>query len=87
MILNYVPKEREEEENFFQKISPHCHSYNVAMAHIGIVLGEIICKSPNWQHTQRLKISILGANWQLSRLERIAKYSYSILSTQNIRFY
>ena len=52
---------------------------------IGIVLGEIICKSSNWQHIQRLKITILGANWQLLRLERIAKYF--ILSTQNIKFY
>ena len=48
---------------------------------IRIILGEIICKSSNWQHTQRLKITILGANWQLFRLERIAKCSYFILST------
>ena len=52
---------------------------------IGIILGKIICKSSNWQHIQRLKITILGANWQLFRLERIA--SYLILSTQNIKFY
>ena len=39
----------------------------------GIMLGEIICESSNWQHIQRLKITILGANWQLFRLERIAK--------------
>ena len=53
---------------------------------IGIILGEIICKSSNWQHIyiQRLKITILCANWQLFRLERIAKCSYFILSTQNI---
>ena len=54
---------------------------------IGIILGEIICKSSNWQHIQRLKITILCANWQLFRLERIAKCSYFILSTQNIKFY
>ena len=56
---------------------------------IGIILGEIICESLNWQHTciQRLKITILGANWQLFRLERIAKCSYFILSTQNIKFH
>ena len=54
---------------------------------IGIILGEIICESSNWQHIQRLKITILGANWQLFRLERIAKCSYFILSTQNIKFY
>ena len=54
---------------------------------IGINLGEIICKSSNLQHIQRLKITTLGANWQLFRLERIAKCSYFILSTQNIKFY
>ena len=40
---------------------------------IGIILGEIICESSNWQHIQRLKITILGVNWQHFRLERIAK--------------
>ena len=54
---------------------------------IGIILGEIICESSNWQHIQRLKITILGANWQLFKLERIAKCSYFILSTENIKFY
>ena len=54
---------------------------------IGIILGKIICESSNWQHIQRLKITILGANWQFFRLERIAKCSYFILSTQNIKFY
>ena len=49
--------------------------------------NKIICKSSNWQHLQRLKITILDANWQLFRLERIAKCSYLILSTQNIKFY
>ena len=55
--------------------------------HIGIILGEIICNSSDWQHIQRLKITILGANWQLFRLERIANCSYFILSTQSIKFY
>ena len=32
---------------------------------VGITLGEIICESSHWQHIQRLKITILGANWQL----------------------
>ena len=40
-----------------------------------------------WQHIQRLKITILGANWQVFRLESIAKCSYFILSTQNIKSY
>ena len=45
---------------------------------IGIILGEIICKSSNWQYIQRLMITILGTNWQLFRLERIAKCLYFI---------
>ena len=54
---------------------------------IGIILGKIICESSNWQHIQRIKITILGANRQPFRLEKIAKCSYFILSTQNIKFY
>ena len=75
-------------EKIQQKVSPYLSQLNV-MAHslIGIILGEIICKSSNWQHIQRLKITILGANWQLFRWERMAKCSYFILSTQNIKFY
>ena len=42
---------------------------------IGIILGKIICESSNWQHIQRLEITILCANWQLFRLERISKCS------------
>ena len=38
-------------------------------------------------YIQRLKITILGTNWQLFRLERIAKCPYFILSMQNIKFY
>ena len=67
-------------------MSPHLSQWNVVIAHRNY-LGEIICKSSNWQHIQILKITILGANWQLFRLERIAKCSYFILSTQNIKFY
>ena len=70
---------QKKEKNILQKMSPHLSQFNV----IGIILGKIICESSNWQHTQRLKITILGANWQLFRLERIAKCSYFILSTQN----
>ena len=82
-ILNYVPKEREK---YTAKMSPHLLQLMLRRL-IGIILGEIICESSNWQHIQRLKITILGANWQLFRLERIAKCSYFILSTQNIKFY
>ena len=70
-------------------MSPHLAQLNVAMAHRlshRNYLGKIIYESSNWQHIQRLKITILGANWQLLRLERIAKCSKK-LSTQNIKFY
>ena len=50
---------------------------------IGIILCEIFCESLNWQHIQRLKITTLGANWHLVRLERIAKYSYFICLHKN----
>ena len=52
------------------------------MAH-GNYFKKIICESSNWQHLQRLKITILGANWQLFRCDRMAKCLYSILSKQN----
>ena len=77
----YQKKERE----FLQKMSPQLSQLNVAMAHRNYFRRN--CKSSNWQHIQRLKITILGVNWQLFRLERIAKCSYFIMSTQNIKFY
>ena len=83
-ILNYVAKER---EIYTAKNEPSIVIVNMLRWLIGIILGEIICESSNWQHIHRLKITILGANWQLSRLERIAKCSYIILYTQNIKFY
>ena len=52
-----------------------CHRWMLRWL-IGIILGEIICESSNWQQIQRLKITILGANWQLFRLERIVKCLY-----------
>ena len=68
-----------KEKNILQKWALICHSQMLRWL-IGIILGKIISKSSNWQHIQRLKITILGANWQLFRLERIAKCSYFILS-------
>ena len=50
-------------------------------------VGKIIYKSLNWQHIQRLKINILGANWQLFRLEIIAKFSYYYFFPQDIHSY
>ena len=53
---------QKKEKNFQKKMSPHLSQLNLEMAHRNY-LGEIICKSSNWQHIQRLKITILGANW------------------------
>ena len=76
---------QKNDKNILQKWALICQ-LNVAMAH----------RNYFWQNNvwilklatyQRLKITISGANWQLFRLERIAKCSYFILSTQNIKFY
>ena len=53
-----------KEKNILQKMSPYLSQLNVAMAHRNYI-GKIITESSNWQHIQRLKITILGANWQL----------------------
>ena len=85
-ILNYVHCTKRKRKIYCKIWALICHSYMLRWL-IGIILGEIICESSNWQHIQSLKITILGANWQLFRLERIAKCSYFILSTQNIKFH
>ena len=66
-------------------MSPHLSQLNVPMAPRNYF---------RWNNlqilklaTERLKITALGAYWHLFRLERIAKSSYFILSTQNIKFY
>ena len=64
----------------------HLSQLNVAMAHRNYFRQNNLWIL-NWQHIQKLKITILGANWQLFRLERIAKCSYFILCTQNIKFF
>ena len=79
-ILNYVPKERAK---YTAKNEPSFVTVKCCDGSWDFFLGKIICESSNWQHIQRLKITILGANWQLFRLERIAKCSYFILSSQN----
>ena len=66
-ILNYVPKEREKHT---AKNEPSFGRVIMLRWLIGIILAEIICESSNWQHIQRLKITILGANWQIFRLEK-----------------
>ena len=72
-ILNYVPKEREQ---LFAKNEPSFGTVKCCDGSwIGTILDKIICEFSNWQHIQtlqRLKITILGADWQLFRLERIA---------------
>ena len=69
---------QKKEKNILQQMSPHLSQLNVAMAHRNYFKRN---------NLQILKITILGANWQIFRLERIAKCSYFILSTQSIKFY
>ena len=75
-----------KEKHFLQKLSPHLLELNVAIAHRNYFRQNNL-RSSNWQRIQRSKITILGANWHLFRLKRIAKCSHFILSTQNIKFY
>ena len=46
-------------------MSPHLSQLNIAMAHRIIILGKVICESSNWQHIQRLKITILHVDLQI----------------------
>ena len=78
---------KRERKIFCQKISPHLSQLNVAMAHRNYFRRNNLRILKLATYIQRLKITILGANWQLFRLERIAKCSYFILCTQNIKFY
>ena len=68
-------------------MSPRLSHLNVAMAHRNYFRRNNLQILKLATYIQRLESAILGANWQLFRLERIAKCSYSILSTQNIKFY
>ena len=52
---------QKKEKNFLQKNELSFVSYMLRWL-IRIILGKIIYKSSNWQHIQRLKITILGAN-------------------------
>ena len=73
-----------------QKMSPHLSQLNVAMADRNYFRRNNLQILKLATYIQRLKITILGANWQLFRLERIAKCSYFILYvayTQNIKVY
>ena len=77
----------QKKEKFSAKMSPHLSQLNVAIAHRNYFRRNNLQILKLATYIQRLKITILGANWQLFRLERIAKCSYFILSTQNIKFY
>ena len=83
---------QKKEEHFLQKMSSNLSQLNIAMGHRDLFLTRAnnnLEKSsgPGQHYVQRLKITNLGATWQLSRSERIANCSYFILSTQNIKFY
>ena len=52
---------------------------NVAMAHRSYFRRNNLRIIKSTTYIQRLKITILGANWQLFRLERIAKFSFNFV--------
>ena len=56
---------QKKEKNILQKNEPSFVTVKCCDGSLGIILGEIICEYSNWQHIQRLKITILGANSQL----------------------
>ena len=64
---------QKKEKKFLQKMSPHLSQLNVAMAHMNYFRQNNLQILKLATYIQRLKITILGANWQLFRLERIAK--------------
>ena len=81
-ILNYVPKEK----HFLQKMSPHLSQLDVVIAHRNYFGRNNLWILKLATYT-KIEDYSSGVNWKLFRLERIAKCSYFILSTQNIKFY
>ena len=68
-------------------MSPHLSRLNVAMAHRNYLRRNNLQILKLATYTKIEDHYHLGANWQLFRFERIAKCSYFMLSTQNIKFY
>ena len=73
------------EKNILQKMSPHL-SQNIAMAHRNYFRRNNLWILILATYT-KIEDPCFSANWQLFRLERIAKCSYFILCTQNIKVY
>ena len=79
---------QKKEKNFPRKMSPRLSQLNVAIAHRSYFRQNNLWILKLVTYTKiEYHYSTLGANWQLFRWEWIAKCSYSILSTQNIKFY
>ena len=76
---------QKKEKNILQKMSPHLSQLNVAMAHRNyfrrnnLQILKLATYTKIEDHYFRCKLATF-------RLERIAKCSYFILSTQNINF-
>ena len=71
---------------YCQKWALICH-VNVRWL-IGIILGEIIFKSSNWQHIQRLKITIFRCKLVTFKIGKDCQmFNQKKLSTKNIKFY
>ena len=74
---------QKKEKNILQKMSPQSQ-LNVAMAHRNYFRRKQSVNPQIGNIIQRLKIIILGANWQLFRLERIAKCSYFVYTKHQV---
>ena len=75
---------QKKEKNILQKMSPHLSKLNVAMATYirqhNLQILKLATYTKIEDHYSRCKLATF-------RLQRTAKCSYFILSTQNIKFY
>ena len=77
---------QKKEKNILQRMSPHLSQLNVAMAHRNYFRRNNLRILKLATYT-KIEDHYFRCKWQQVRLERIAKCSYFILSTQNTKFY
>ena len=78
---------QKKEKNILQTLSPHLSQLNVAMAHRNYFRQNNLQILMTWQHIQRLKITILGANWQFFFGKDCQMFIFYTLSKENIKFH
>ena len=72
---------QKKEKNFLQKMSTHLSQLNVAMTHRNYI------RRNNLEMLKLATYTKIEDHYSRCKLERIAKCSYFILSTQNIKLY